>query len=416
MGREEGNRYNGAMKSLRELLIAGHGPSSSHTIGPSRAALAFKGLLSNEGADHIEVTLYRSLAWTGKGHGTDKAVLEALSPYKATVAFDFVSERPHPNSLSFAAFDAKGHPLLSKDYESIGGGAFKEAKKPYAPKDIYPFETPSALFAYMEKEGITDLYEVIEHFEGKEIFDYGKSLLSTSFKTLEHSLGYEGVLPGSLHLECVAKKVHEAALKRSHEGKSPLILYLTAYAYAMSEANARGEVIVTAPTAGASGVVPACLYYMHKNKRYPLDKVVKAYLVGALLCDFIKEMAGVSGALLGCQSEIGSAASFAAASLCYLKGLPLREIEYGSEVALEHFLGLTCDPVGGYVQIPCIERNAMAAVHAYTAYLYAREIAPLRESKVSLEKAILAMKMTGEALPNDYKETSLGGLAKVIKC
>lgn len=403
------------MKSLRELLVIGKGPSSSHTIGPTRASEEFKSLLP-KGTDHIEVTLYRSLAWTGKGHGTDKAIEEALLPYPSKILFDFKSDAPHPNSLSLEAFDKEGTLLLKKDYESIGGGAFKERGKEYAPKDVYPFNKPSELFEYMKKEGIEDLYEVIRHFEGDSIYQYGKHLLEESFKTLKTSLDYEGYLPGSLHLECVAKKIHEAALIRSKEGKSPLILYLTSYAYAVSESNARGETIVTTPTAGAAGVVPACLYYMYKNKHYPMERLVKAYLAGALLCAFIKEMAGVSGALLGCQSEIGSAASFAAASLCYAKGLNLNQIEYGAEVALEHFLGLTCDPVGGYVQIPCIERNGVAAIHAYTAYLYAREIAPLRSNRVSLEKAIIAMKMTGEALPNDYKETSLGGLAKVIKC
>lgn len=267
----------------------------------------------------------------------------------------------------------------------------------------------------MAQRGLSNPYQVIEEYEGKEIFSYGEKLLKDSFNTLELSLNTTGYLPGKLHLKAVAKDIYESAQKES-EKENNTLLYLTAYAYAVSEANARGEIIVTAPTCGAAGVVPACLYYLYKNKHYDWSLLVRSYLVGALFCNFIKEMAGISGAMLGCQAEIGSASAFAAASMCYADSLSMYNIEYGAEVALEHFLGLTCDPVGGYVQIPCIERNGMAAVHSYTSYVYAKDIAPSRKNRVSFDDVIAVMRETGQAIPTDFKETSLGGLAKIVKC
>ena len=186
--------------------------------------------------------------------------------------------------------------------------------------------------------------------------------------------------------------------------------------FATSEANARGDIVVTAPTCGAAGVVPAVLFHQYRYNHRTIEDLAKAYLIGALVCDFIKNNASISGAVLGCQAEIGSACSFAAASLSYLNGLSLFQIEYASEVAREHFLGLTCDPVNGYVQIPCIERNAMASIHAFTAYEYAKEISIYRTNKVSFDNVILARKETGSELSPDLKETALGGLAKIIRC
>lgn len=403
------------MKSLKELLIEGNGPSSSHTIGPYRAAKAFLEMLGDRPCDEIIVTLYRSLALTGKGHGTDHIIERALLGYQVKILFDPKTRTEHPNTLLFEAF-RDGRPILWNSYESIGGGAIKEVGKPYAPKDVYPFNKPSELNIHMTQHGIKDPYQIIEEFDEKDIFQYGEKLLRDSFKTLENSLSQTGYLPGRLHLKAVAKDIYESAQRTEKEGESATILYLTSYAYAISEANARGEIIVTAPTCGASGVVPACLYYLYKNKRYDWNLLVRSYLVGALFCDFIKEMAGLSGAMLGCQSEIGSAAAFAAAAMVYADSLPMYNIEYGAEVALEHFLGLTCDPVGGYVQIPCIERNGMAAVHAYTSYIYAKDVAPSRKNKVSFDDVINVMRETGQAISTDFKETSLGGLAKIVKC
>lgn len=402
------------MKSLRELLIEGNGPSSSHTIGPYRAAKLFLSLITDKPCDEIDITLYGSLALTGKGHGTDHMVLRAFMSYPIKIFYDIKTKVEHPNTIKFVAL-YKGEPILTKSYESIGGGSIKEVGKPYSPRDLYPFNSVNSLNVYMASRMVKNPYSIIEEFEGKDIYKYGEKLLADSFKTLELSLDYEGYLPGKLHLKSSAKDIYHSALKEDGN-ENNAFLYLSAYAYAISEANCRGEVIVTTPTCGSAGVVPACLYYLYKNKHYDWSLLVKAYLVGALYCDFIKENAGISGAMLGCQAEIGSAAAFAAASLCYADSLSMYSIEYGAEVALEHFLGLTCDPVGGYVQIPCIERNGVAAVHAYTAYLYAKDIAPSRKSRISFDAVVKVMKETGEALIPELKETSLGGLAKIVKC
>lgn len=401
------------MKSIKELLILGPGPSSSHTIGPYRIAKHFLSEIKDEEIARIEITLFGSLALTGKGHQTDCIIKEAIDNFPCHVSFNPTLENlNHPNTMSCLAV-LKDDRQIEKRYYSIGGGAFVEEGKRLRGKEVYPFSTFDGMKKYMEQNENSDIYDVITSLEGDDIFDYGKEMLLHSFKTIQESLEKEGTLPGPLKLKRVAKKIFQKATD-SKDDTDKRLLFLTAYAYATAEANANNEIIVTAPTCGAAGVVPAVLYYEYKNHRHCLNDLVKAYLVGALICSFIKENAGVAGALLGCQSEIGSAASFAAASLAYLHNLHTFQIEYAAEVAMEHFLGLTCDPVDGYVQIPCIERNGVASLHAYTAYLYARNIALYRKNKVSFDNVILAMKETGNELPSDLKETSLGGLAKIL--
>jgi L-serine dehydratase len=400
------------MKSLRELLILGPGPSSSHTIGPYRIALSFLSEIRDKPVLKIAVTLYGSLARTGRGHFTDTIIQKAFHGYAVSIAFDTETKNlVHPNTMALSATLSDGT-VYSKRYLSIGGGSFQEEKGPYLPSDIYPFSTFDGLKAYLAANSDLSVFDVILRFEGDGIMDYGKGLLTHSFTTIEASLQTTGILPGPLKLNAVAQEIYQSALKATEPEKLPLLL--TAFAYATAEANARGEMIVTAPTCGAAGVVPAVLYFEKTVSGRSMDDLTKAYLVGALVCNFIKTNASVSGALLGCQAEIGSASSFAAASLSFLNGLSLHQIEYAAEVAMEHFLGLTCDPVDGYVQIPCIERNGMAAVHSYTAYLYARHISPFRKNRVTFDNVITAMAATGEEIPDDLKETSLGGLAKVV--
>ncbi len=401
------------MKSLKELLISGPGPSSSHTIGPFRICKRF--MEENQGKEVNEyvITLYGSLALTGKGHSTDEIILDAFKPNKCTVLFQpsFNGLR-HPNTMDCKAIYKDGS-SLTRRFLSVGGGAYVEEGEAYKGNNCYPFSTFDGLKSFMKQKQIDDIYEVIKMLDSEDIFEYGKKMLKQSFKTVEDSLQKEGILPGPLQLDRVAKKVYLSS-KRISDKAERRTLMLTAYAYATSEANANHEMMVTAPTCGAAGVVPSCLYYEYKNHHATMEQLVKAYLVGALICNFIKENASVSGALLGCQAEIGSAASFAAASLSYLHALSVFQIEYASEVAMEHFLGLTCDPVDGYVQIPCIERNAIASIHAYTSYLFAQDIALFRRNKVSFDNVIQAMKETGKVLPVELKETSLGGLAKII--
>ena len=401
------------MKSLKELLVYGPGPSSSHTIGPYRILKDFLNRYPNRALlDHIEITLFGSLALTGKGHSTDDILRTAVGSIPCTVLFNpSLKGLTHPNTLEAKAIYKDGS-VYAKRYISIGGGAFAfEGEKPFG-KEAYPFSTCDGLKAYMKENKIADIYEVIRTFDDSDIYEYGKTMLFRSFHTIEDALSKTGTLPGPLKLERVAKSILSWA-RAEDDPAEQRILLLSAYAYATSEANAAGEMIVTAPTCGAAGVVPAVLYYSYHDKGAPEKDLVKAYLIGALFCQFIKENAGVSGALLGCQSEVGSATSLAAASLAYLYHLPLFGIEYAAEVGMEHFLGLTCDPVDGYVQIPCIERNAMAALHAYGAYLYAKHISLFRKNRVSFDNVIRAMKETGAELSPDLKETSLGGLAKV---
>ncbi len=393
----------------------GPGPSSSHTIGPYRICQDF--LLSVKEKDPISfsVTLYGSLALTGKGHFTDEIVKKALSPYPTAVSFvPSLKDLVHPNTMELNANLSDGT-AIKRRYLSVGGGSFCLEDGKTEEKDVYPFSKFSDAISYMEKKGYKDIYEMIIDLEEKDILDYSKEMLRVSFQTLEKSLKATGILPGPLKLNVVSGKIVADAKKKRHPAEKRIML-LTGYAYAISEANARGEMIVTSPTCGSAGVVPSVLYYEYHHCHYSFDDIAKAYLVGAFVCDFIKENASLSGALLGCQAEIGSASSFAAASLSYLHHLNNYQIEYASEVAMEHFLGLTCDPVDGYVQIPCIERNGMASVHAYSAYLYAKDISVFRKNKVSFDTVVEAMNETGKEIPSDLKETSLGGLAKVLHC
>lgn len=401
------------MKSLKTLLILGPGPSSSHTIGPYRIAKSFQADVASKRVKKIKATLFGSLALTGKGHSTDEIIKKAFANQDCEVLFNPSFKRiAHPNTMECEAVLEDGSRIV-KRYQSIGGGSFLEEGKTLPDIDRYPFSTFEELKSYMKKEGITDTFEVIARNDESDVFEYGKDMLLHSFQTIQESLDKEGVLPGPLKLKRVAKGIYRKA-KECRDDADRRILYLTSYAYAVAESNANNELIVTAPTCGAAGVVPACLYYEWKNLHRSIDDLVKAYLVGALVCSFIKENAGVAGALLGCQSEIGSASSFASASLAYLNKLSLYQIEYAAEVAMEHFLGLTCDPVNGYVQIPCIERNGIAAIHAYSSYLYAKTIALSRKNTVSFDNVIKAMKETGDELPQELKETSLGGLARVL--
>lgn len=378
-------------------------------------------MLDKDSVRQIDITLYGSLALTGKGHFTDKIIMRTLqnhpefSHVDCQVHFERTLEGlKHPNTMDCEAKYADGS-VRKQRYLSIGGGAFMKEDGVFDEQEIYPFNTFKEMTTYMKENKLNDIYYLIERVEGEEIFSYGLSLLQQSFATIERSLAKEDVLPGELKLRAVSGQVYQKALKTRDSGERR-ILFLTSYAYAMAEANARGDMVVTAPTCGSAGVVPSVLYYEYKNRHVSIQKLAKAYLVGALVCNFIKQNASLSGALLGCQAEIGSASSFAASSLSYLHGLNQHQIEYAAEVAMEHFLGLTCDPVNGYVQIPCIERNAMASVHAYASYLFAKDISPYRQNRVSFDDVISAMRDTGDKLSSDLKETSLGGLAKVISC
>lgn len=394
------------MKSLKELYKIGNGPSSSHTMGPKKAALLLKDKYPE--ADLYKIILYGSLAYTGKGHLTDKIILKALEKKNVEIIFNKdVKELKHPNTMDLIAY--KNNEELGRfTAYSVGGGSIQiggELLK--EEKNIYKLTTFTEIKKYCIKKEISLLEYVIMQ-EGKEIIEYLNIVWKTMKKTLEEGLEKEGIIPGKLKISKKAKSLYNTVTKETSELKR--IRLLTAYAYATSEQNASGEIIVTAPTCGASGVLPAVLYYLYKQENISEKSIIEGLAVAGLIGNLVKENASISGAECGCQAEIGTACSMAAAAYAYIKGYNINIIECAAEIAMEHHLGLTCDPIYGYVQIPCIERNAVAAVRAIdsanmASFLY-------KDSKISFDLVIETMYETGKDLGSHYKETSKGGLAK----
>lgn len=394
------------MKSLKELYKIGNGPSSSHTMGPKKAALLLKEKYPE--ADLYKIILYGSLAYTGKGHLTDKIILKALEKNNVEIVFNKeVKELKHPNTMDLMAYKNKEELGRFTAY-SVGGGSIQiEGELLKKEKNIYKLTTFTEIKKYCIKNEISLLEYVILQ-EGKEIIEYLNIVWKTMKKTLEEGLETEGIIPGKLKISKKAKSLYNTVTKENSELKR--IRLLTAYAYATSEQNASGEIIVTAPTCGASGVLPAVLYYLYKQENISEKSIIEGLAVAGLIGNLVKENASISGAECGCQAEIGTACSMAAAAYAYIKGYNINIIECAAEIAMEHHLGLTCDPIYGYVQIPCIERNAVAAVRAIdsanmASFLY-------KDSKISFDLVIETMYETGKDLGSHYKETSKGGLAK----
>lgn len=406
------------MKSLSKLFRYGPGPSSSHTIAPSNAASCFKELLPNDQNVKIKVTLYGSLALTGIGHGTDKAIKNSLKPFETEIISDSLTKVKHPLTMRYKAFiDDKL--ILEKEYVSLGGGEITSKDDPKAiERDIYPFRNFDEVKDFMNKSNLDDLKEFSLLYEDKTtIMQYMEKVLDTMFFAVENGLKETGIVPANenprLHYERMAGKIHKKALEITDNDARREML-LTSYAYAVSESNGCGEFVVTAPTCGSAGVLPSVLYYEYHDEGVSKEKLIDALFVAGSFGNIVKQNASIAGSIGGCQAEIGTATSMAAAALCYINGLSLFAQEYAAECALEHLLGLSCDPVDGYVIIPCIERNGMGALRAYDAYLYAKYIAPIRKNEVSFDNVVSAMKMTGDDLAEAYKETALGGLAKIL--
>ena len=395
------------MKSLRNLYKVGKGPSSSHTMGPEKACKFMKEAFPN--ATSFKVVLYGSLALTGKGHGTDKVIIETLAPAKVDLVMDFKTlELPHPNTMDIQAYldDIKlgEHRILS-----VGGGSIdilgmsKEEEK-----DIYPHTTFAEIEKYCKEKKIR-LYEYVEEVEGKEIFNYLSYIWSVMKTAIALGLKNEGVLDGGLEVKRKAKLLIDQSVENEH-GRVHENRLIAAYAFAVSEQNASCGEVVTAPTCGACGVVPAILKYIQEHDGHSDEEIVRALATGGLIGNLIKENASISGAEAGCQAEVGSACSMAAAALAELKGLSIDQVEYAAEVALEHHLGLTCDPIAGLVQIPCIERNAVAAMRALNAMYLATFLTDT--NKIAFDTVVKTMYETGKDLNKSYRETSEGGLAK----
>lgn len=396
------------MESLRELYKIGVGPSSSHTMGPQRAALKVKETYPQ--ATYYEVFLHGSLALTGKGHLTDYIIEETLG--KENVIIHFVSDRlpKHPNGMVFEVY--QNDKLLDKiTVYSVGGGALMYDNSDLQPsKRVYPHNNLTEILDYCDHKGI-NLYNYTLEYEDEHFKAYLFEVLDAMFACVESGLSSTGVIPGKLGLKRVAKAMYQQAINTRRSGERDRLL-VSSYAYAVSEENASGHRIVTAPTCGASGVLPAVLYYCYKQLEIPRKEIIKALAVAGIFGNVIKTNATISGADGGCQAEIGSACAMAAAAYGWILELNNNLIQYAGEMGLEHNLGLTCDPVGGYVQIPCIERNGFGALRAMDAAMYAKQLGYLRKNKVSFDAVVRVMKETGKDLNSAYKETSLGGLAK----
>ena len=395
------------MHSLKELYRIGKGPSSSHTIGPERAAKLF--LSENPDADSFVVRLYGSLAKTGEGHGTDRIICSILPNVK--LEYDMESDCPHPNTVDFIAYMG-GVKCAEMRVYSVGGGAIRiEGRPSEEGGEVYTLHTMETIRAYCEERKIR-LYDFVFECEGEGMRSYLMEVWETMKNAVARGVSQTGILPGGLDVERRAKVLFDGIVE--NEGAEIRENRLVcAYAFAVSEENAAGGTIVTAPTCGACGVLPAVLKYSQERKGYTDEEIVNALATAGLIGNLIKTNASISGAECGCQAEIGSACCMATAALAELRGLTLGQIEYAAEVAMEHHLGLTCDPICGLVQIPCIERNAVAAMRAINAASLAYFLSDSR--KISFDLVIKTMYETGKDLHKSYRETAEGGLAKLYQ-
>ena len=397
------------MKSLKALYKVGRGPSSSHTMGPERACRLFLGEYPQAASFHV--ILYGSLADTGRGHRTDTACMEAFAPIPCTVEFhtDPTLKLPHENTMDLLACAADGTEIGRMRVMSVGGGAISvEGRADLAEPEVYTEDSFGEIAEYCKNRNIR-LSEYVFEREGEEVRPFLLHIWQVMNDAIHDGLTRRGVLPGGLEVERKAQYLfNQRHIDESSETRENRIV--CAYAFAASEQNADCGTIVTAPTCGACAVLPAVLKYMQEKKGFSDEQIIRALAVGGLIGNLIKQNASISGAECGCQAEIGSACAMAAAALCELHEMSIDQIEYAAEVALEHHLGLTCDPICGLVQIPCIERNAVAAMRAINALSLANFLSETR--KISFDMVVRTMYETGRDLSHLYRETSRGGLAK----
>ncbi len=395
-----------SMKSLQELYKIGCGPSSSHTMGPEKAIKLFD--LQYPDATNFCVTLYGSLALTGKGHGTDYILKKSTSKPVQIIFDSHTTALPHPNTMDLVAMQGNAQ-LGSWRVYSVGGGAILvDGQEAITPPTVYPHKNFEQICAFCRANQIS-LPEYVEVFEGVGIWDYLAQIWDTMKQAIQRGLSAEGTLSGGLGTTRKAKILfsneNPNETPQTHENR-----IVCAYAFAVSEENAGGGTIVTAPTCGACGVLPAVLMYLQNKNGYSDQQILRAIATAGVIGNVIKTNASISGAECGCQAEIGSACSMASAAVAQLYGMDLDQIEYAAEIAMEHHLGLTCDPIGGLVQIPCIERNAVAAMRALNAVSLATFLTHTR--KISFDTVVNTMYQTGKDLRKEYRETSEGGLAK----
>lgn len=398
------------MESIRELYRIGLGPSSSHTMGPGRAAAIFCQRYPQAAA--FRVTLFGSLAATGRGHLTDMALLDTLHPAPVELVWKPEVELPlHPNGMRFEALDVQGQCLADWEVYSVGGGALRDASQPVVPGEcVYDLTTMRDILKSCAHSGQA-LWEYVEQCEGPQIWEFLAKIWQAMQASIERGLNAEGVLPGGLG---VARKAWSFYRRIMLGGKSFMSEgFLPAYALAVSEENASGGMVVTAPTCGSCGVLPAVLRYTQENVACREETILRALATAGLIGNLAKFNASISGAEVGCQGEVGVACAMAAGAATQLLAGTPRQIEYAAEMALEHHLGLTCDPVGGMVQIPCIERNVFAAARSLSCARYACYTDG--SHRVSFDEVVGVLKQTGHDLPSLYRETSGGGLAKAYR-
>ena len=394
------------MKTIKSVYKIGNGPSSSHTVGPYHAAQIF-GARHPE-ADRFRVTLYGSLAFTGEGHGTGKAIVSGL-PGAEVVFNREETDLPHPNTMRFEAFKG-GERIGENRIFSIGGGSIRIEGEPSEDEvEVYPQQNFTEILQICKQRSL-NLAQFIYRMEDDKLRDSLKVVWEAMKEAIRRGLAAEGTLPGGLGVARKAKTLYE---KRCYNESADVTMnrVIAAYAYAVSEENADENIVVTAPTCGSCGVLPAVMYYMHADRGFPEEEILDALAVAALIGNVIRTNASISGAECGCQAEIGSACSMTAAALASLYGLNIDQIEYAAEIAMEHNLGLTCDPVKGLVQIPCIERNAVAAMRAISSVNLSRFLFSTR--KISFDEVVATMYRTGKDMDEKYRETSHGGLAQI---
>ena len=398
------------MKSIRELYKIGKGPSSSHTMGPERAAQLFKDTYPQ--ADSFQVILYGSLSKTGVGHGTDRVIRQVLSPLPAEIVFSKENlENSHPNTLDLIALK-DGAQLGMLRVESIGGGDIRYPGQSHLDSpEVYPENSFAEIADFCKWRYIDKLSDYVELNEGEEIWDFLMDVWQVMKQAIADGLAAEGVLPGGLNVQRKAKYLFEHFREEPLSAGMLEFKNIAAYAYAVAEQNADNGTIVTAPTCGACGVVPAVLKYAQDTKGFTDEQILRGLAAAGIIGSLTKRNASISGAECGCQAEIGTACSMAAAALAELYGQNLDQVEYAAEVAMEHHLGLTCDPICGLVQIPCIERNAVAAMRAMNACNLSYFLTGSRN--ISYDMVCRAMHETGVNLNHRFRETSEGGLAKI---
>jgi L-serine dehydratase len=394
------------LESIKKIYRIGRGPSSSHTMAPKRAAEKF--LAKNLHAHRFRVTLFESLAATGKGHLSDLVLKETFAPAPVEIVWKPEQRLPeHPNGMLFEAFDKTGNTFDSWKVYSVGGGALREEGAQISSRPVYALSKMNDIMDHCIK-GETALWQYVEQSEGAGIWDYLETVWQTMCAAIDRGLQAEGFLPGSLRLKRKASTFFRQAHELGPDFKPTA--YLSAYAFAVAEGNAAGEIVVTAPTCGACGIVPAVLRYMLEAYQLADQTILQALATAGLIGNLIKTNGSISGAEVGCQGEVGSACAMAAAAAAQMLGGSVYQIEYAAEMGLEHHLGLTCDPVDGLVQIPCIERNAHAATRAHSC----AQIAIMSDGvhRIPFDQVVSVMQQTGKDLPSIYRETSRGGLAR----